>query len=234
MNGDTVLKDILWSGHFPLADFRKKIVDLKPGQVEGRRRVLIKPIFKLHLESVISLYTWIGFILKRMDIILSKSLEEEFPSQIHYLNIDIMSFIVFCHIMMDKIARLFDYLLWGQSKPKTRDFRRFKDDISNYTGNKLEDLKKIIEKISWYKEFDDVRDDPIVHKGYHQSALQRMGKRIGIILGHINGNGKYHENFYSDIEIKKLSINILKFLADINNFLCENFDFIPLEVKLKE
>jgi len=205
--------------------------------------------FRVSLFTVLTTYRWIGFILKRIDNDLYNDLEshkkfellsegvrataDEMPTFNPFLtNIDIISLIVFVNILMDDIARFLRFLFRGESTPKTKNFDKLKKTMNNLEGQKLEELNRIIQNTDWYQELKDLRDNPIVHRGDRDSGIGIYGERIGISLRHIKDR-KIRETFMSNLEIDKICENVYRFLKDLNEFLCKNFDYLPLEVPRK-
>ena len=239
-----ILKIKPWLGAFPLSPFFKKINELK--SAEGKRRIFILVKFRSSFWTILTTYTWIGFILKRIDNDLYNDLEHQKkiriasqgvrvtvdelpPSNISLTNIDIVSFIIFINILMDDIARFLKFIFIGNSIPKTKNFDKLKKDINNFEDHNLEELNKIIQNTDWYIELKDLRDKPIIHQGGKESSLGTQGDIIGIYLRYTQ-NRKIREKFMSNLEVDIICDNIYNFLKDLNEFLCENFDYLPLEV----
>lgn len=242
-----ILKFKPWIGSFPLSPFLKKLDELK--SAEGNRRILILMKFRVSLFTILNTYTWIGFILKRIDNDLYNDLEshkkfqlvskgvrvtaDEMPPSNPFLtNIDIVSLIVFVNILMDDITRFLRFLFRGESTPKTKNFDKLKKTMNNLEGQKLEELNRIIQNTDWYQELKDLRDEPIVHRGDKDSGIGISGERIGIYLRYIKDR-KIRETFISNLEIDKICENVYGFLKGLNEFLCRNFDYLPLEVTKK-
>jgi len=233
-----------WIGSFPLNPFFQKLNE--SNSAEGKRRVLILTKFRVSLFTILITYTWIGFILKRIDNDLYNDSEflkklqlasqgakvtadELPPSNVHLTNIDITSLIIFLNILMDDVTRFLKFLFKGKSTPQTKSFDKLKKTINNFEGQKLEELNRIIQDTDWYKELKDLRDKPIVHKGDKDSAIGRHGKRIGVYLRYVEER-KIREKFISNLEIDMICENVYRFLKELNEFLCKNFDLLPLEV----
>lgn len=243
-----ILKFKPWLNSFPLNSFKNKIDKLK--SAEGKRRILILTNFRISLHTILITYTWIRSILKRIDNDLYNDLEllkklqlvsqgvrvtadELPPFNVHLTNIDITSLIIFLNILMDDVTRFLKFLFIGESRPKTKNFDKLKKTMNNFEGEKLEELNIIIQNIDWYKELKDLRDKPIVHKGERASGIGRDGNRIGIYLRYIQAR-KIREKFISNLEIDIICENVYHFLNDLNEFLCKNFDYLPLEVIKKD
>lgn len=242
-----ILKCKPWIGSFPLGLFLEKLNELKTA--EGKRGILILTKFRVSLFTILITYTWIGFILKRIDNDLYNDLEfhkklrlasqgvrvtadELSPSNPHLTNIDIVSLIVFLNILMDDIARFLKFLFRSESTPKTKNFDKLKKTMNNLEGQKLEELNRIIQNTDWYQELKELRDKPIVHKGQKDSGIGIQGERIGIYLRYIQDR-KIRETFISNLEIDRICENVYDFLKSLNEFLCRNFDYLPLEATKK-
>jgi len=152
------------------------------------------------------------------------------PSNPFLTNIDIVSLIVFVNILMDDITRFLRFLFRGESTPKTKNFDKLKETMNNLEGQKLEELNRIIQNTDWYQELKDLRDKPIVHRGHKDSGIGIHGNRIGIYLRYIQDR-KIRETFISNLEIDRICENVYRFLKDLNEFLCKNFDYLPLEIR---
>jgi len=233
---------------FPLNPFQEKLLELK--SAEGKRRILIQTKFRVSLYTILTNYTWIGFIQKRIDNDLYNDLEylkklqlisqgvrvtadELPPSNAHLTHIDITSLMIFLNILMDDVTRFLKFLFRGESTPKTKSFDKLKKTINNLEGPKLEELNRIIQNTDWYTELKDLRDKPIIHHGDRDSGIGRQGNRIGIYLRYIQDR-KIREKFISNLEIDIICGNVYCFLKDLNEFLCKNFDYLPLEVIKKK
>lgn len=227
-----------------MSSFREKLYEMK--SAEDRKRILMRTDFRVSFNTVLVTYIWIGHILKRIDNELSNDLafletlrlvergvhvtvNDLPPSDPNLTNIDIMSLIIFSNILMDDIARFLNFLFWGESKPKTKNFDVLKKTIGNFDGCGLEKLKQIIQNTSWYEQLKELRDKPIVHKGKKDISIGGKGQTIGIWLRYIR-DGKIKEWFYANTDIDKLCGNMLRFLTDLNTFLCQNFESLPIKV----
>jgi hypothetical protein len=142
-----------------LKPFLEKLYELKT--VTGKRRILILNKFRISLNTFLTIYTWIGFILGRIDNELHNasehlnklelvekgiivSADELPPLRLHLINIDIISLIMFLNILMDDVTRFLDFLFIGKSKPQTKDFDKFKKTVSSFEGQQLEEMNRII------------------------------------------------------------------------------------------
>ena len=239
-----ILKSGPWISSFPPKPFLEKLDELK--SAEGKRKILNLTKFRISLFTILTTYTWIGFILERIDNDLYNDLEfleklqlasqgvrvtadELPPSNTHLTHIDITSLIVFLNILMDDVTRFLKFLFRGESTPKTKSFDQLKKTMNNLEGQKLEELNGIIQNTDWYQDLKDLRDKPIVHRGEKDSAIGRHGEKIGIYLRYIQDQ-EVRETFISNLEIDTICKNVNNFLTDLNEFLCENFDYLPLEV----
>lgn len=244
-----ILKLKPWLGAFPLGPFFERLNELK--SAEGKRRILVLVKFRSSFWTILTTYTWIGFILKRIDNDLYNDLEHQKklrmvsqgvrvtvhelpPSNISLTNIDIVSFIIFINILMDDVTRFLNYLFIGEAKPKTQNFDKLKKTLKDYEGYKLDELNIIVQDIDWFDELKVLRDKPIIHQGGKESSLGTNGGNIiGIYLRHTQ-NRKIIEKFMSNLEIDIIGDNVYRFLKDLNGFLCKNFDYLPLEIHRKQ
>ena len=233
---------------FPLGPFLEKLNELK--SAEGKRRILILTKFRVSFFTILTTYTWIGFILKRLDNDFYNDLEfykklrlvnqgvrvtadELPPSNLHLTNIDIFSLIIFLNILMDDVAHFLKFLFRGESTPKSKSFDALKKTLKGMEGQKLEELNRIIQHTDWYQELKDLRDKPIIHRGHKDSGIIGMdGKTIGKYFRYTE-NGKVIEKLISNLEIDMICENVHGFLKVLNEFLCKNFDYLPLKVTRK-
>ena len=227
----TTLRDIKWYGHFPLSSLKKKIHELKPSDIEDdKKKILLSHKFKFFLDSMSCIYNFIGFIMQKLDDNISKALRESFPSQIYNINIDVYSLVLFSHILMDKIPYLVDYLVMGETKPKIKNFTSFKKEILKCKGEKIDELIEIINRTNWYEQLDFIRDKAVVHKGQQTAELGRTYDQIGIYF-HWYENNELKEKFFTIEDIRKLAIDILIFLNEINDFFYDKFYNLPLYIQ---
>ena len=233
---------------FPLTTFLKKLENIKTA--EGKRHILVLTKFRVRLWTIIIDYNYVSEILRRIDNDLYNDLEymkklrlvdsgirvkadELPPANLYLTNIDIMSLIIFLNFMMDDIARFLHFLFKGNCVPETKSFAFLKKSVSKFEGNKLEKLIEIIRNTAWYDELIILRDKPIVHHRHLPGpGIGVTGNEIGIHLHHIQDN-KIVEKFLSNLEINQLSSNVSRFLVDLNAYLCNNFNCLPLEVSKK-
>lgn len=236
-------QSIDWLGSYPLNPFEDKLEELKT--VNEKRRILILTRFRFSLWTIHITYTWIGFILERIDNDLYNHLEfnkklhlvdkeikitadELPPSNPHLTKIDIISLTIFLNILMDDVTHFLYYIFIGESIPETNSFADLKKTVSNFEGNELEELNRIIQNTAWYRELKDLRDKPIVHHGLRNSAIGIKGNEIGIYLHYAQ-----NQKFMSNREIDLIADNVRFFLIDLNEYLCKNFDYLPLNGKKK-
>lgn len=232
-----------WRGTFPLAPFFQKFYRLK--SAKGKKRVFMLTDFRASFYTVSVTYTWIGYILDRVDndlyncLVFFDILERARPRSVsadqlpqfdaHLTTIDVMSLIIFCNILMDDIARFLGFLFWGESKPRTGSFNDLKKTIQNFDGRGMQQLKNIIQNANWFDDLKELRDKPIVHKGEREPSAIKKGQEAGVWLRYVE-KGRIKERFCSNRTIDNLCNNIYGFLADLNNHLCAIFDLLPIEV----
>jgi len=141
-----ILKSGSWISSFPLKPFLEKLHALK--SAKGERRILILTRFRVSIYTILTTYTWIGFIQNRIDNDMYNNLEfikkldlvrqgvrvtvdELPPSNAHLTHIDITSLIIFLNILMDDVTRFLKFLFKGGFIPKTKSFDKFKKTINN-------------------------------------------------------------------------------------------------------
>ena len=156
------------------------------------------------------------------------------PSNPQLTHLDIISLIIFLNILMDDITRFLRFLLIpiDEQTPKTKDFDKLKKTISSFEGQKLEELSQIVQNTRWYEELKELRDKHIIHRGEKNSGIGIIGNEIGIHLRYME-KGTIMEKYVSNLEIDRYCENIYNFLKDLNEFLCKNFDYLPIEVTKK-
>lgn len=243
-----ILKSESWWSSFPLNPFKGKIEKIKI--VDGKRRILILGKFHVSLWTIMNTYVWIREVLRRTDDNFSNDLEfhkktdlasqgirvkadELPPSNLLLTCIDVVSLVVFLNFLMDDVARFLHFLFIGNSVPKTNNFEQLKKSISSFKGTKITKLIDIIQNTPWYDELKILRDKPIVHHRNLTSGIGLIGNEIGIHLQYVQ-NQKILGKFISNLEIDRFSNNVYHFLIDLNEYLCDNFDYLPLEVQKKK
>lgn len=239
-----ILNHSPWFGTFPLNPFRRKIWELN----EGNSSFTSMRKASIPLNTVLVTYTWITYILERIDnsmsnhLIFSKKLDsaqrgehvsfEALPPSGYFLNLDINSFIIYLHILMDDVSRFMEYLFIENSILKHNKFLRLKNSLNNCIGDKIEELSVIFQKTEWYKELNDLRRQPAVHTGVRIGGIVTQGEIVGIYLRHFIGKKRRLKSiFISNLEIDEMCDNAHSFLEELNGFLCTNFDYLPLNTK---
>jgi len=241
-----ILKSQIWLGNNPLSKFHKKLDELK--HAEGKRRFLILAKFRVSLYTIYTTITWIGYIQKRLDDdffnglewnkVLERASKEKVsadklpPFNAHLLNVDIHTLIIFLNILLDDIVKFLNYLLSGRKKPRIKGFYQFKHDLDYFQGEKFNRLKEIISETDWYKELKDLRDDPIVHKGISSSGIIYKENTICVQLLHLQ-DGKINERIFTNEDVNFYLDSVYNFLVELNDYLCEQFDSLPIEIKKK-
>jgi hypothetical protein len=237
---------------FPMTPFAEKLENVKiereKTQVMARKSELWVRLWTITVDC-----SYVREILRRLDGDFFDSLEcnrkmrqvvkgskiksEELPpaNYITLTNIDITSLVLFLHILMDDVARFMQFLLKTSGKsPKFNSFTDLKKTVSKFEGNKLEQLIQIIDHAYdvWYEELDILRDKPIVHFRRIPLNLCIEGDEIGVRLQY-RENKKTEEKFISNLKVDCLCNHAYRFLVDLNGYLCENFDHLPLEISEK-
>jgi len=231
-SSEELIINVKWYGHYPLDPFRKKLMQLKISNIKNnKQKIFLSPKFRLFLESIGYVYTFIGFIIKRIVDEISNDMKEEFPSSIYQINIDIYSFILFSHILMDKIPHLINYLVKGETKPKIKSFTSFKKEINKCKGEHIDELKEIINRTSWYKQLDSLRDKAIVHKGRETASLGRTIDDIGIYFHWFDDKNNFNEYYFSNKHVEQLANNILTLLRELDVFFIKYFHEFPIKIE---
>lgn len=243
-------KRIIWEPinwkTFPLGSFHSLLRKLDSKEIESDHRILVLMKFHISLWNVNFAYSYITSIIMRLNEALGKIFKEsEIPHflrvPIGLLNLDFISLIIFCSILMDRIAFFLSHLLKGEKKPKKRSYFKFKNDISKFDGDKsFRELTRIINKTTWFKNLHDLRNDYVVHHGqlFHQigfkpSTIKNEWKTVPEFQLFSRIKDK-RDAYYSIENINVLCENILCFLEKLNEFLCENIDLLPIKItKLK-
>jgi hypothetical protein len=249
-----ILKCDIWlSSPFPLAPFTEKLGSVKIEQ-EKTQVWAKKSELWVRLWAVTVDYSHVREILRRIDEDFFDSLEclrklgqdvkgirvksdELLPANyIQLTNIDVTSLVLFIKFLMDDIARFMRLLLKPSERcsPKFKNFTIFKKTILNFEGNKLEKLKQIIEDAydTWFEEIDIIRNKPIVHFRRVPLNLCLEGNEIGVRLQY-RANNKTEEKFISNLQVDYLCNHAYRFLIDLNEYLCSNFEHLPLEISEK-
>ena len=226
-----------WLGKWPLQPFMEKLDELKPQELKGTKRyVLVLMEFRVLISDILSFFRYIGAILKRLNDNTLKCLEpdltpkrgKEFPfGVISLMNIDLISFVLFARILMDKISPLLSKIVVGGDKPSKNRFNDWRKKIDKYEGNGLEELKKIICNANWFDELKNLRDDYVVHHGLFFHNIVFADSKLGFQL---RSQLKKEEVFLSIEKVKEVSQNIFQFLEELNKFLCDKIDLLPIEI----
>lgn len=217
---------------WPLTPFFNKLREMDTTQItkDSKRWFLISADFHAFNAEIQSFFSMIRLIKTRIDENIKGAIKDPYPFQyVGPINVDFFSYIIFCKIHMDKIARLLCKVSFGGSKPSCTRFEDWRKKIGKYKGKEIEKIKTIIEKTTWFKDFKDLRDDYAVHHGWIISHLGRTGDEISI---DVNTYQKKVPIRITGTDIEKIHNNIVKFLEELNCVLCDNFNQIPFEMKL--
>ena len=224
----TTPAQIIW----PLTPFFDKLREIDTTQIpkDSKRWLLISASFHAFNAEIQSFFGMILLIKARIDKNVKNAIKDPYPFQyVSPLNVDFLSYIIFCKILMDKIAQLFCKVTYGGSKPSCVRFEEWRKKISKYKGKEIEEIKTLVEKATWFKDFKDLRDDYAVHHGWLISHLGRNGDEISI---YINTYQKKDQIMFTNTNVEKIHNDIVSFLEELNRILCENFNQIPFEMKL--
>lgn len=230
-----------WIGKWPLGPFEDKLSKLDPQKLKGSKRYkLVLMGFRALLWDILNFLRYIGFIIKRLNDNFLKCLNPDLTPKrgiefartggfgnIWAINVDLISFIFFSRILMDKISRLLFNIVDGGNKPSSKSFQDWRKKIGKYDGEGLGELRKIIENADWFDELKTLRDDYIVHHGFQLAHIAVSENQLGMDL---RSSSKEKEVFYTIESIQKLSQKMYEFLEDLNKFLCDNFDLLPIRI----
>jgi hypothetical protein len=244
-----VLNHTPWGGAFPLSHFNKKIHEFEV--VDERQNVLKNLYFQYSLGTVSTTYQWLVNIIERIDenffnvIPHSKILarvsqgdrihyDELPPIKVPVINLDVYSLIIFLDILLDDTSRFLEYLFIEPHFLKFGCFKDLKYSMNKCGGERIEELNKIIQSTDWYLELNKLRNQPVVHIAARQNMIERRGDNVGIYLRTRTSKYKISEiKFMSNLVIDELCDNVHSFLKELNNFLCNNFDYLPMESRKK-
>ncbi len=218
---------------WPLAPFHDKLREMDSTKIkkDSIRWFLISADFHAFNAEMLSFFDMIRLIKARIDENVRGAIKDPYPFQyIGPINVDFFSYIIFCRILMDKIARLLCKTSSGGHKPSCVRFEDWRKKIGKYEGKGIEKIKTVIENATWFKDFKDLRDDYAVHHGWVISHLGRNGDEISI---EVNTYQKKDPIRITYTDIEKIHDNIVSFLEELNRVLCNNFEQIPFEMKLK-
>jgi len=217
---------------WPLNPFFNKIREMDTTQItkDSIRWFLISADFHAFNAEIQSFFGMIRLIKARIDENIKVVRKDPYPFQyIGPINVDFFSFIIFYRILMDKIARLLNKVTSGGHKPSGVSFEDWRKQIGKYEGPEIEKIKTVIENATWFKDFKDLRDDYAVHHGWIISHLGRIGDEISI---DINTYQKKNPIRITYADIEKIHNDVVCFLKELNQVLCDNFNQIPFEMKL--
>lgn len=232
---DSVLDYVSWLGEFPLSPFQEKLDSLIPEELEGTDRYeLVLMRFRMLIGDLLVMYRLIGQIIRRLDrdfINLQKKdytpksePEDDMFYVLSLINLDFISYLLFSRILMDKVARLLYSVTKGE-RPSINRFVDWKKKISKEQRIVPSELKELIINTPWFDELKDVRDDYVVHNGY---ALHGISNWDTIILRSITNNSEIK---YDITRIQNMCDDISGFLEKLNNYLCVNFEKLPIKIE---
>ena len=247
-----ILNHTPWGGAIPrnpLSPFNTKIHQF---EVVDERQKDLKNRYLLYSQITVSTtYKWIVKILERIDVNLSDvrplikmfargrqgyriNHDELPPVDVSSINLDINSLIIFLDILLDDTSRFLEYLF---KKPHFLEFGSFKDlkySMNKCGGERVEELNKIIQRTDWYHELNRLRNQPVVHIGARNPMIESRGDNVGIYLRTRTSKYKISAGkFMSNLEIDELCDNVHSFLTELNDFLCKNFEYLPMEARKK-
>lgn len=229
-----ILEYVPWLGAWPLRPFQEKLDSLVPDELEGTERyefVLMR--FRSLVWDLLIMYRMIGQVIRRLnrdfinlrnnDHTPKREPEDDLFYVLTLVNLDFTSFILLTRILMDKVARLL-YNISKGDRPSIKRFVDWKRKISKDEVLVPTKLKELIVNTPWFDELKDVRDDYVVHDGYTALGVQNWDT---LVLRSITDST---EIYYNHEKIQKLCDDILDFLKNLNNYLCDNFEILPVEI----
>ena len=233
-----------WITKFPLDPFVQNVIELRSQREKlkgSKRYYLSQDKFYTIINDISNFWRHIGYIIARLNENLSfylssdltpktpeELISESFPlDSVNLINVDLISLFLFIRILMDKVARLLHNILYGEKKPSLNRFIKWKEEIGEYKGYKIDQLQKIIKGASWFNELKDLRDHCVVHDGKTSAGVAvRHGREFGVFMQSFSGN---KDIFYSLGKIQELIQNSYQFLENLNIFLCDNFKNLPIK-----
>ena len=232
-----------------MSPFRIKLVEFEVA--EERQRILKNLILQFSLTTVSTTYRWVAEISRRIDDNLynetgrfdilrrasqgERIIRDNLPPANSFLTtLDINSLIMFLDILLDDASRFLEYLFIEPHFLKFSSFKDLKNSMNNCEGERIDDLNKIIQRTDWYLELNRLRNESVVHVGARDSMVGMQGENVGIYLRTRTKRDKIsEETFMSNLEIDELCDNVHSFLRELNDYLCNNFDYLPLESRKK-
>ncbi len=244
-----VLNHSPWIGTFPLNPFHEKIYEKKSPEKE--QNLPITPFLRIAFSTVLLSYTLTTRIIERIDNDMANFIEfrkifqlvrsgvsvsyNEMPlDSAHLMNLDIHSLIIFLDILLDDTSRFLEYLFIESHFLNFGSFLQLKNSLKSYGGERVEELSEIFKRTDWYEELNKLRNKPVVHTGVKGGGVGTEGDQVGIYLRTRTKKNKISEaKFMSNVEIDRVCDNVHSFLNELNSFLCQNFESLPLKVRKK-
>lgn len=229
----------IWFTGSPIGPFFEKFNILDPEKVRGTNRwKYVTMGFRGQYFDIIMMFRLIGQILRRLNRDLlnvrkpipkrwSPSDPEDEPFYVLSLaKIDFTSLITFLSILLEKVARLLHNISEGD-RPSPIRFSKWRNDIIKGKFLVPDDLRILMTNTSWYDKFDILRNRYTVHYGYSIGSLVISEKTEIQLLSHYNKK----QMLYDINDIQKMCDDIYRFFEDLNEFLCNNFDSFPINIR---
>ena len=243
-------KILKWDKWFstPTLPFYELLKTLDPEEVKGTDRWQYVTMGFLGLYyDIIMMFRLIGQIMRRLNrdflnLIKEREMyararagerikwepsdpEDESFNVLLLAKLDFTSLISFFGILLEKVARLLHRISVGD-RPGPRSFTDWRKDIINGKFLVPSDLEELMRNATWYDEFYKLRNRYTIHYGYSVGSI--INYRTLQLLSH------YEEEIMYDInDVQRLCDDIYQFFEDLNKFLCDNFDKLPIRIIVK-
>lgn len=225
-----------WFTSTPLSPFIEKLDTLDPEKVKGTNRwKYVTPIYRFLVWDIITMFRWIGQTLRRLnrdfhnvindDHRPKKEPEDNYFNVLFLVNIDFNTLIGFLGILLEKVARLL-YNSTEGNRPYSIRFSKWRDDMVNGKYLVPNDLEELMRKTLWYSKFEKLRNKYTIHYGYSIGGIVDNTKIQ--LLSH---NEEDKEILYNIDDMQELCYDVISFFEELNKFLCENFDSLPIKIK---
>jgi cell division protein FtsB len=158
---------------------------------------------------------------------------------INYLNLDVRTLLVNVIVFMDSIARFLSWTIKAKTQVKSKSFVKFRKNIAEYKGKEVQQMRRLLdEKTHWFNEIKKLRDNFIIHHAAARSGLEILDgethvplttskggyTRLHITLGSVTRN-------ISMKEIDAVLSDLKCLLKNLNNFLCERINQLPIKIE---
>ena len=230
-----VLNWTKWFNKSPFRPFINKIEELDVEKVRDTDRwfLVTAGFHTSQLGDLTMMYRLIGQISRRLnrdfitilneDHTPKKEPEDVYFNSLFHVNVDFTSLIVFLGILVEKAARLSHSITVG-NRPWKLSFRDWKDKIVKGSLIAPEDFKELFINTRWYETLDMLRNEYTIHHNISIGGVVNKTKFQFI------SNLDERQKIYDIKEMENLSDDILTYFKDYNDFLCNNFDLLPIQI----